>query len=51
MVQNSDKLPPRRARQLDFTSQLSTDIQHVAGTDNAVADALSRITHATAFRL
>lgn len=34
---------PRRIRQLDFISQFTTDIQHVPGNDNIVADTLSRI--------
>lgn len=34
---------PRRIRQLDFISQYSTNIQHISGRDNIVADALSRI--------
>lgn len=34
---------PRRSRQLDFISQFSTDIRHVAGQHNIVADMLSRI--------
>jgi cleavage and polyadenylation specificity factor subunit 1 len=38
----SDRYSPREIRQLDFISQFSTDIQHVKGADNVVADALSR---------
>lgn len=34
---------PRQARQLDFVSQFSTDIQHVSGNENVTADCLSRI--------
>lgn len=34
---------PRRQRPLEFIAQFSTDIQHISGRDNAVADALSRI--------
>lgn len=34
---------PRQARHLDFISQFSTDIQHISGRDNVVADTLSRI--------
>ncbi|GFW06383.1 retrovirus-related Pol polyprotein from transposon 297 [Trichonephila clavipes] len=34
---------PRQLRHLDFISQFSTDIRHVSGSDNSVADALSRI--------
>ena len=39
----ADRHSPRQARQLDFIAQFTTDIRHVRGTDNAVADALSRI--------
>ncbi|KAH8266535.1 hypothetical protein KR026_004912, partial [Drosophila bipectinata] len=41
--QNSEKASPRRARQLDFISQFSTDIRHISGEENNVADLLSRI--------
>lgn len=34
---------PRRLRHLDFISQFCTDIKFIAGQENAVADALSRI--------
>ena len=34
---------PRQFRYLDFISQFSTDIRHVSGEENVVADALSRI--------
>ncbi|GFX21415.1 uncharacterized protein K02A2.6 [Trichonephila clavipes] len=33
----------RQLRHLDFISQFSTDIRHVSGSDNSMADALSRI--------
>ena len=39
----ADKYSPQQARHLDFISQFTTDIRHVKGTDNTVADALSRI--------
>ncbi|GFY55530.1 transposon Tf2-6 polyprotein [Trichonephila inaurata madagascariensis] len=39
----SDFCSPRHLRHLDFISQFSTDIRHVSGSDNSVADALSRI--------
>ncbi|GFV48925.1 retrovirus-related Pol polyprotein from transposon 412 [Trichonephila clavipes] len=39
----ADKCSPRQLRHLDFISQFSTNIQHVPGTQNLVADALSRI--------
>ena len=38
-----DRHSPRRARHLGFISQFTTDIRHVKGMDNAVADTLSRI--------
>ncbi|GBL79678.1 Uncharacterized protein K02A2.6, partial [Araneus ventricosus] len=34
---------PRQLRHLDFISQFSTDIRYTKGSDNTVADALSRI--------
>lgn len=36
----ADHHSPRQARHLDFISQFTTDIRHVKGIDNAVADAL-----------
>ncbi|GFX06805.1 transposon Tf2-9 polyprotein [Trichonephila clavipes] len=41
--QKADKCSLRQLRHLDFISQFSTNIQHVPGTQNLVADALSRI--------
>lgn len=38
-----DKASPRQLRHLDLISQYTTDIRHVAGLENVVADALSRI--------
>ncbi|GBM00186.1 Retrovirus-related Pol polyprotein from transposon 17.6 [Araneus ventricosus] len=38
-----DKCSPRQLRQLDLIGQFTTDIRHLKGTDNVVADALSRI--------
>lgn len=38
-----DHSSPRQYRHLDFISQFSTDIQHIAGKDNVVADTLSRV--------
>lgn len=37
----------RQARQLDYIAQMTTDIRHIAGTDNIVADMLSRIAAVT----
>lgn len=34
---------PRQYRYLDFIAQFTTDIRHISGKDNVVADALSRI--------
>lgn len=42
-TKNSDSCSPRQLRHLDFISQFCTDIRHVSGSENVVADALSRI--------
>lgn len=39
----TDNEIPRRIRQLMFISEFTTDIRHVEGTENIVADALSRV--------
>ena len=39
----SDRHSPRQARQLDYISQFTSNICHIHGSDNVVADALSRI--------
>lgn len=39
----SNRYSPRQVRHFDFISQFTTDIRHVNGTDNPVADALSCI--------
>lgn len=41
--QRKDKCSPRQFRHLDFISQFTTDLQHISGKNNVVADALSRI--------
>ncbi|KAL1518322.1 hypothetical protein ABEB36_001961 [Hypothenemus hampei] len=41
--QRSDKASPRQLRQLDFIGQFTTCIIYIPGTDNNVADALSRL--------
>lgn len=41
--QKADKASPRQLRHLDFIAQYTTDIRHISGSDNVVADALSRI--------
>ena len=38
----SNNYSPREIRHLAFVAEFTTDIQHVAGTDNVLADALSR---------
>ena len=38
----SDKYTPRQIRHLDYISQFTSDIRHVSGANNPVADALSR---------
>lgn len=40
---SSDKHTPKQIRYLAFISEFTTDIRHVSGRDNVVADALSRI--------
>src|SRR5436190_680699 len=42
---NQDPLrsSPRQARHLEFIAQFSTDIRHISGKDNIVADTLSRV--------
>lgn len=42
-TQRREKLPPAQLNQLSFISQFTTDIVHVPGQDNVVADAMSRI--------
>lgn len=46
--QRMDKASPRQVRQLSFISEFSTNIQYIAGQENEVADAFSRL---DAFRL
>ncbi|XP_076762719.1 uncharacterized protein LOC143430372 [Xylocopa sonorina] len=41
--QKPEKSTPRQFRYLDYIAQFSTDIRHISGKDNEVADALSRI--------
>lgn len=41
--QKQDKASPRQARHLDLIGQFTTNIQHVSGKENVIADFLSRI--------
>ena len=41
--QKRDKCSPRQFHHLDFIAQFSTDIQHISGQYNIVADTLSRV--------
>ena len=41
--QKTDKCSPRQFRYLDYIAQFSTDIRHIRGMENIVADKLSRI--------
>ena len=41
--QKSDKASPRQQCQLCFISQFTTQISHIAGSENHIADALSRL--------
>lgn len=42
-TQRREKLPPVQLNQLSFISQFTTDIVHVQGKANVVADAMSRV--------
>ena len=39
----SDKWSPRQQRHIAFVSEFATNVRHVRGADNVVADALSRV--------
>lgn len=41
--QKLEKCSPRQFRHLDFIGQFTTDIRHISGKDNIVADTLSRV--------
>lgn len=47
-VQNVEKFSPRQTRQLDYIGQFTSDIRHISGKENVVADALSRLETITA---
>ena len=42
-IDSATERSPRQTRHLSFISEFTTDLQHVAGKHNVVADALSRI--------
>ena len=46
--QKRDKCSQRQFKHLDFISQFTTDIRHISGHENIVADALSRVEAITA---
>jgi hypothetical protein len=46
--QKRDKCSPRQFNRLHFIAQFTTDIRHISGQDNVVADALSRVESVTA---
>jgi hypothetical protein len=41
--QKRDKCSPRQYNHLDFVEQFTTDMRHISGQDNVVANALSRV--------
>ena len=41
--QKSDRVSPRQQRHLEYISQFSTDIRHISGSENLIADTLSRV--------
>ena len=43
LATSSSQHSPREIRHLAFISEFTTDIQHISGVDNPVADALSRV--------
>jgi hypothetical protein len=43
----TDRYSPRETRHLDYIAQFTSDIRHVSGVSNPVADALSRINATT----
>ena len=42
LASKPERYSPRQSRHLDFISQFTSDIRHIRGSDNTVADALSR---------
>ena len=47
LLHSTDRHSPREIRHLDFISKFTTDLRHVSGNDNPVADALSRMASIT----
>lgn len=47
--QKREKLPPVQLRQLSFISEFTTDIRHINGSDNVVADSMSRVEAISSF--
>lgn len=45
--QKDEKASPRQLRQLQFISQFTTDIRHISGQNNVIADTLSRLNEIT----
>ncbi|CAB0033919.1 unnamed protein product [Trichogramma brassicae] len=45
--QRSDKASPRQVRSFEYISRFNTDLKHSRGSDNVVADALSRVSPTT----
>jgi hypothetical protein len=46
--QKRDKCLSRQFNHLDFIAQFNTDVRHISGQDNVVADALSQVESVTA---
>jgi cleavage and polyadenylation specificity factor subunit 1 len=46
--QKRDKCSPRQFNHLDYIAQFTTDMQHISGKDNVVADTISRVQSVTA---
>jgi len=44
LFRSSDPWTPRQCRQLSYIAEYTSDIQHIAGEENIVADTLSRPT-------
>ncbi len=43
LLRSSDPWTPRQCRQLSYIAEHTSDIRHIAGPDNVVADKLSRL--------